>query len=264
MLRPFQAAVAREWRDQWRWTLGLALGATMLALAFASNDGRGLTPVAATLAVAPVFAAAALPASVVDDAGGGLVRLVATQPLPRGAYALLRIGAASTLLAGLLAPLLLGLGAATGDVAGALRSLPALLLAVLWCASLAVVVGLCVRGSGGATALWLLVAGLNLQMALMVLSGVPMDDALLRVRHALPAAPAAQIAMPDADPWRMGALVLLALESLLLTLLAWRHAAHGWRGEEGAPTRARGTLALGALLALLLPFLLPLSPEALP
>jgi hypothetical protein len=241
----FRAALWREWHDHARLTILLVVLFSVIAYELGAASGRHALPHAAFLVgiVAP-FACVALPASVVDDNGNGLGRLVSTQPLVRGAYAALRIVATTVVLFAMLAPLVVALSFSDGvPLATALLATG---LCVAWSASGAILLGLAFRGPAAATGVWVLLCVFNLLAVLATWPGMNMVDILVRARHALPGAASVETLLPAADPWRWGAPLLLAIETLLLASAAVAHERHRCVA-----------LALAPALAVALPFAFP-------
>ena len=244
MLRAAHAAIVREVRDSWRLATGLVLAFALLAFSLGSSR-HALPALSFGAASVPFFALAWLPASVVDDGSSGLARLIGTQPLPAGAYGLLRIASASALLLLLVVPALVCIALATATVVQLPRALVAAAFSTLWAASAAVLLGLRTKGPAAASALWIVLALANLLAVLRVWSDLYVDW-LVRGMHWLPGPAAAESVATAADPWRLGALSLLIAQSLLFLLAAW--------AASAGSTRFR---VVGLLAALTLPFAAP-------
>jgi hypothetical protein len=144
-------------------------------------------------------------------------------------------------------PALVGIAFATGSWALLPRALLAGLLSTIWAASACVLLGLRAKGPAAASALWIVIALANLLAVLRVWTGLDATDWLVRVIHALPGPSAAEAVATATDPWRLGALALLAAQTLVLFVSAWAASAR--------LTRAVGTLGIAAALAL--PFAAP-------
>lgn len=251
--------ILHEWRERARTMLILAAIFSVLFLMMGQGSREDFPQASAFIValVAP-FACATLPASAIDESASGFVRLMATQPLPRGAYVVLRLVALATILLAPLLPLVLALAALEGTpmpLAGG-----ALALAVLWSVASALLLGLLARGPGSATGVWVTLCIFNTLAVLATAPGMRMDDVLVRARHALPGPSAIEMLTVGYDPWLTTAAGVLALQATLAGAAAVLYAAKGWRHAERPSMLARTAVGVSLVGALLLPFLLPAAP----
>lgn len=226
-------------------TLVMATVSCGLALAIAQSAGpRDPGAAALLVALGAPLAATVIPAGAVDERASGFERLVETQPLPRVAAFALKAASAFVLAAALVAaPVLLVVALGRAPLA---PTLAAFGLVALWTALAATHFGLSMRGPSAATGVWVFLCLVNLLGVLASSAGMPMDDLLVRARHALPGPSAVEMTTPGYDPWRFGAAATLAAEVLVLAL-----GAH----LRGARVRGSGAMTLAGAIAL--PFLLP-------
>lgn len=233
--------VRAEWRERGWATLGFAALFSVVAIGIAQSAGpHDPTETSLLVALAAPFAAVVVPAGVVDERASGFARMVRAQPLPSGAYALLKAGASAALLLLLIAPVVV----ATAMVEGApvASALAGLALVCLWTGAAATLVGMLARGPGAATAMWVLVCVVNLLAIFATGPAMRMDDLLVRLRHVVPGPAALELTMPQLDPWLVRAPLVLLAEIVAVGLAAV---------ASGA---ARGA-TVAACIAL--PFLLP-------